>query len=144
MPIDTPQLNTRALQDAAPRQAIQAPALRLVQSERANLTEKLPDERLPSKYFKKMSPTPMNRFLAQYGDSPRAMRAMEDHILDTYRREVVRGGALDPKRHETFIRNYAPALKQLPEMWQNLDSMGKAAGLLAERESQLIEAQSSR
>src|SRR6185312_11973304 len=36
--------------------------------------QRIPDERLPGQYFKKMAPTPMNRFLQLYGDSPQAMR----------------------------------------------------------------------
>lgn len=103
---------------------------------------KIPDEKLAGQYFKKLAPTPMNRFLTLYGENPQAMRAMEDHILDTYRREVVKDGVIDPKKHDNFIRNYDSSLNQLPTMRTNLDSRGNAARLLSEREEQLIQAQS--
>lgn len=104
--------------------------------------QRIPDEKLPGQYFKKMSPTPMSRFVTLYGDSPAAMHAMENHILDTYRREVVKDGVIDPARHDNFLRNYGPALKQLPSMQEHLQSMGNAARLLGEREGQLSQAQS--
>jgi hypothetical protein len=104
--------------------------------------QRIADEKLPGQYFKKMGSTPMNRFVTLYGENPQAMRAMEDHILDTYRREVVKDGVIDPKKHEVFTRNYDPALKQLPEVRKNLDSMGNAAKLLSEREASLTDAQS--
>lgn len=103
---------------------------------------RIADEKLAGQYFKKLGSTPMNRFLKLYVDSPQAMKAMDDHILDTYRREVVKDGLIDPKKHDVFIRNYEPALKQVPEMRQNLDSMGNAARLLSERESMLSRTQS--
>lgn len=103
---------------------------------------RIQDEKLAAQYFKKMGSTPMNRFTTLYGDSPQAMRAMENHILDSYRREVVKDGVIDPKKHEIFTRNYGPALKQLPEIGKGLDSMGNASKLLSEREAQLTETQS--
>jgi hypothetical protein len=102
--------------------------------------QRISDERLPGQYFKKMSPTPMNRFVKLYGDSPQARNAMENHILDTYRREVVKDGVIDPARHDAFLRNYGPALKQLPSMSEKLDSMGNAARLLSAREEALTQA----
>lgn len=104
--------------------------------------QKIPDEKLAGQYFKKLGSTPMSRFVTLYGDSPQAMRSMENHILDTYRREVVKDGVIDPNKHQVFLRNYDPALKQLPEVRRSLDSMGNASALLGERELQLANAQS--
>lgn len=104
--------------------------------------QRIPDERLAGRYFQKMASTPTDRFVKLYGDSPQAMKAMENHVLDTYRREVVKDGVIDPAKHDAFIRNYGQALKQLPEMRTSLDSMGNAARLLSAREEQLSAAQS--
>jgi hypothetical protein len=70
------------------------------------------------------------------------MKAMEDHVLDTYRREVTKDGVIDPAKHERFLRNYGPALKQLPDVQRGLDSIGNAAALLGERETNLASARS--
>jgi hypothetical protein len=102
---------------------------------------KIPDEKLASQYFKPMGVTPMNRFLDLYGDNPQAMKGMESHILDTYRRYTVKDGVIDPLKHEAFMKNYGPSLKKLPETEQNFRSIAKASALLAERETQLSQAQ---
>lgn len=102
---------------------------------------RIPDEKLAAQYFKPLSATPMDRFLKLYSDSPQAMRAMESHVLDTYRKVVVKDGVLDPLKHEQFMKNYGAPLKKMPEMEMRLKSISSASGLLAEREAQLIDAQ---
>jgi hypothetical protein len=102
---------------------------------------KIPDEKLASQYFKPMGTTPMARFLDLYGDNPQAMKAMESHILDTYRRYTVKDGVIDPLKHEAFMRNYGPSLKKLPNTRENFLSIAKASSILAEREAQLSNAQ---
>jgi len=102
---------------------------------------KIADEKLAAQYFKPLGTTPMKRFIDLYGDNPRAMKEMESHILDTYRKNAVRDGVIDPSRHEAFMRNYGGPLKQLPETAANLKSLSKASSLLAERELQLANAQ---
>jgi hypothetical protein len=102
---------------------------------------RVPDEKLASQYFKPLGSTPMKRFMDLYGDNPQAVRAMESHILDTYRRYAVKDGVLNPQRHEAFMKNYGAPLKMLPETSENFKSIARASQLLAEREAQLASAQ---
>jgi hypothetical protein len=102
---------------------------------------RIADEKLASQYFKPLGDTPMKRFMDLYGDNPQAMRAMESHVLDTYRKYTVRDGVIDPKRHEAFMRNYGAPLKKLPELAENFKSLSTASSVLARREEQLIQAQ---
>ena len=102
---------------------------------------KIPDEKLASQYFKPWGTTPMDRFLSLYGDSPQAKHAMESHILDTYRKSVVKDGVIDPAKHDSFMRNYGGPLKKLPELHDQFQSMSVASNLLAQREAELIRAQ---
>jgi len=101
---------------------------------------KIPDEKLAGKYFTPMGSTPMKRFMDLYGDSPRALHTMESYVLDTYRKNVVRDGVIDPARHEAFTRNYAGSLKHLPEINENFKSLSSASKMLAAREEQLMSA----
>jgi hypothetical protein len=102
---------------------------------------KIPDEKLAAQYFKPLGTTPMKRFMDLYGDNQQAMRAMESHILDAYRKYTVRDGVIDPQRHEAFMRNYGAPLKMLPETADNFRSVARASDLLAQRETQLANAQ---
>lgn len=68
--------------------------------------------------------------LRLYGDNPLAMRAMEQLVLETYRREVLRRSSIDLERHQSFLRNYRHALAQLPEIESKLDSIGHVSRLL--------------
>lgn len=101
---------------------------------------RIPDEKLAAQYFKPLGTTPMNRFLDLYGDSPQAMKVMESHILDTYRRYTIKDGVIDPLKHEAFMKNYGPALKKLPDIAENFKSIAKASHILAEREGVLAHA----
>ncbi len=103
--------------------------------------QKIPDERLAGQYFKPGGATPMSRFLSLYGDNKPAMTAMENHILDTYRKTVVRDGVIDPAKHAAFVSNYAAPLRQIPGLRTQIDSMGAASAALGERENMLADAQ---
>lgn len=76
-----------------------------------------------------------NALLRLYGDSPLAMRAMEQLVLETYRREVLRRSSIDLEKHKGFLRDYGPALEQLPEIQSRLDSIGHVSRLLADTDA---------
>jgi hypothetical protein len=102
---------------------------------------RIPDEKLAAQYFKPLGTTPMDRFLKLYEESPQAMKAMQSHILDTYRRTVMKDGVLDPKKHDVFMRNYGAPLKKIPQLHDQLKNLSSASAVLAERETQLVQAQ---
>lgn len=102
---------------------------------------RISDEKLAGQYFKPMGGTSMDRFLKLYSESPQAMNKMETHVLDTYRKMVVKDGVIDQRKHDQFINNYRDPLKRLPEIEGRIKSVSVASSLLAERELQLANAQ---
>lgn len=71
------------------------------------------------------------RFAASFVDSPKAREAIANGIQGQYRREVVRGGVISPRMHETFMRKYGPQIDALDSsglnIRQTLDGYGSGA-----------------
>ena len=71
------------------------------------------------------------RFAASFVDSPKAREAISNGIQGQYQREVVRGGAISPARHEAFMRKYGPQIDALDSsgltIRQTLDDYARGA-----------------
>ena len=73
----------------------------------------LKDEDIVSKFF---TPSGIDDFNTVYGSNREAQTALADGVVGLFRQAAVRGGRIDPKAAQTFVRTNAEALDKLPDI----------------------------
>ena len=70
-------------------------------------------EDVVSKFF---TPSGIDDFNLVYGSNPQAQIALADGVVGMFRQSAVKGGKIDPKAAQTFLRNNAETLDKLPDI----------------------------
>lgn len=85
----------------------------------------LRDDQIPGNYFKSgpAGDGSAKDFLRAFGDSETARSLMRDYIIEKFRREALKDGALNVKAMEKWLNNHRDALWNFPEVKQELDSV---------------------
>lgn len=87
---------------------------------------KVRDAEVMSNYFRTgaAGASAAQDFLRAFGNDARAMAAMKDYVLARFLRDSTdSSGKLSAAKMETFLKNYDAALRQFPEIVQNLDNL---------------------
>lgn len=89
----------------------------------------MPDEQVPARYFNpgKTASSDMQEFRQLAGGNPDAVRAMRSYIADQAQRASQgANGAFDPQAFGQWVAKHQDALRQFPEIAQDLTSWAQA------------------
>lgn len=89
------------------------------------------DENVTEKFLK--SQASMNRFMRMFAKNDDALNALQDGILDLYRRKTVLNGVFSEPAHHRFLKQYDLQLDNLPELKKQLMDTGSNINVINAR-----------
>lgn len=99
------------------------------------------DEQIPKKFWKKGDETAARQFSQTFRDDPIAMESMNDFVLDDVRRSVIKDGAIDPKKLESYLDNHKSVLVHFPNIQKQLGDVKTASDTLVENGAKIAQQQ---
>ena len=99
---------------------------------------------VPAAYFNttRGAPDDAAKFIQAIGDRPQAVQALRDYAIDSVRTAAVDvDGTVNAQRWRAWMNRHAPALRQFPEIRDQLDTVERAAstvGRLQERAARTV------